>query len=67
MPAFDAALKIVEFLRGLEDERDAEVRSGCDSGTTTPREGTKAEPRWRPLRSSTGDMDEFRSQGVTRP
>jgi hypothetical protein len=33
VPAFEAALQIVEFVKGLEAERDAEL---CSSAATTP-------------------------------
>lgn len=65
VPAFEAALQIVEFVRGLEVERDVELCSGDSSAATTP--GPESTRAWRPLRSSTGSIDEVLSQGWTRP
>jgi hypothetical protein len=61
VPAFEAALQILEFVRELEVERDVELCSGSGSAATTP--GPETTKECKPLRSSTGSIDEVLSQG----
>ena len=61
VPAFEAALQIVEFVRELEVERDLELCSGSGSAVTTPSPETASQ--WKPLRSRTGSIDEVLRQG----
>lgn len=52
VPAPEAALRIVEFVRGLEAERDADMccsssSSAGGSAATTPRAGLDCANEWR--------------------
>jgi hypothetical protein len=60
VPAFEAALQILEFVRELEVERDIELCSSGGSAAPTP--GPETTKEWKPLRSSTGSIDEVLSK-----
>jgi hypothetical protein len=46
LPAFEAALQIVEYVRTLEAERDAELCSPGTSAGTTPGDSLEGRKEW---------------------